>query len=46
MANFMKQITEDIKEIQQNNPFTDNIDKDEWAFNYWVLDKLFLLMMS
>jgi len=43
MANFMKQITEDIKEIQQNNPFTDNIDKDEWAFNYWVLDKLFFI---
>lgn len=41
MSSFMKQIKEDIKDIQQNNPYISNIEKDEWAFNYWVLDKLF-----
>jgi hypothetical protein len=41
MSNFIKQIEEDIKEYQANFPYIGNIKKDEWAFNYWVLDKLF-----
>jgi len=38
---FKDQILEDIREYQKDNPFIENIQKDEWAFNYWVLDKLF-----
>ncbi len=41
MNGFKKQIEEDIREYQTNFPFISNIQKDEWAFNYWVLDKLF-----
>ncbi len=41
MSNFKKQIEEDIKEYQENCKYINNIEKDEWAFNYWVLDKLF-----
>ena len=38
---FRKQIAEDIKEYQNNYPNISNIGKDEWAFNFWILDKLF-----
>ncbi len=38
---FRKQISEDIKEYQEKYPNISNIHKDEWAFNFWVLDKLF-----
>ena len=41
MSDFKKQIQEDIKEYQVSYPYIRNIEKDEWAFNYWVLDKLF-----
>lgn len=41
MSDFKKQILEDIKEYQENYKYISNIEKDEWAFNYWVLDKLF-----
>ncbi len=41
MSDFRKQIEEDIKEYQSNYFYVSNIEKDEWAFNYWVLDKLF-----
>lgn len=41
MVDFKKQIEEDIKDYQQNFPYVSNINKDEWAFNYWILDKLF-----
>ena len=41
MNDFKKQIEEDIKEYQEEYPYITNISKDEWAFNYWVLDKLF-----
>ncbi len=41
MSDFKKQIQEDIKEYQENYKYISNIEKDEWAFNYWVLDKLF-----
>ena len=38
---FKNQIKEDIKEYQKLNQYIDNIYKDEWAFNYWILDKLY-----
>ena len=41
MNSFKHQIEQDIREYQENLKFVANIDKDEWAFNYWVLDKLF-----
>lgn len=41
MSDFKKQIEEDIREYQSAFPYITNIDKAEWAFNYWVLDKLF-----
>lgn len=41
MSNFRKQIEQDILEYQKNFRYIANIDKDEWAFNYWILDKLF-----
>lgn len=41
MSDFRKQIQEDIREYQNDYPYVSNIAKDEWAFNYWVLDKLF-----
>lgn len=41
MSDFRKQISEDIKEYQIRYPNIKNIEKDEWAFNYWILDKFF-----
>ncbi len=41
MSDFKKQIEQDIKDYQSNYNYINNISKDEWAFNYWVLDKLF-----
>lgn len=41
MIDFRTQIREDIKEYQIRYPNISNIEKDEWAFNYWVLDKFF-----
>lgn len=41
MNSFLEQIKSDIKEYQKNFKNISNIHKDEWAFNYWVLDKLF-----
>lgn len=41
MSDFRKQINEDIKDYQIRYPNIKNIEKDEWAFNYWVLDKFF-----
>lgn len=38
---FRNQILEDISYYQEERPNIQNIKKDEWAFNYWVLDKLF-----
>ena len=43
METFMKQIEEDINEYQNNFYYIDNIKKDEWAFNFWILDKLFMV---
>lgn len=41
MSDFRTQIKQDIKEYQIRFPYVKNIQKDEWAFNYWVLDKFF-----
>lgn len=41
MNDFRTQICEDIKEYQLRYPNISNIEKDEWAFNYWILDKFF-----
>lgn len=41
MANFRKQIAEDILEYQSKLVHVPNIQKNEWAFNYWILDKFF-----
>lgn len=41
MANFINQIKEDIKEYQERYKYMANISKDEWAFNFWILDKLY-----
>lgn len=40
-SNFRKQIEQDIVEYKSKFKYIKNINKDEWAFNYWVLDKLF-----
>ena len=44
MADFKKQIEEDIADYRERYAGIDamsNIQKDEWAFNFWVLDKFF-----
>lgn len=38
---FRKQIEEDIRDYQEANPYIHNMQKDEWAFNYWILDRLY-----
>ena len=41
MADFRIQINQDIEEYQVRFPFIEHINKNEWAFNYWILDKFF-----
>ena len=41
MADFRKQIEEDIRDYQARFDTIPSIQKDEWAFNYWILDKFF-----
>lgn len=41
MRNFKLQIEEDIKDYQARHKEITNIQKPEWAFNFWVLDKLY-----
>lgn len=41
MVSFMKQIKEDIIDYQDRFPNIPNIHKPEWAFNFWILDKLY-----
>ena len=41
MSDFRKQIEEDIRAYQEKLSNVENIQKDEWAFNYWILDKFF-----
>ena len=38
---FKSQIIEDIRDIQSEFPKVQHIDKDEWVFNFWILDKIF-----
>lgn len=38
---FRNQIKEDLNEYRKNFPNIRNIEKDEWAFNFWILDKFF-----
>jgi hypothetical protein len=39
--NFKDQIDEDIEEYKRETRGMDKIQDSSWAFNYWVLDKLF-----
>ena len=41
MSDFKNQINEDIKEIQEEHPNIPHIIEAEYAFNFWVLDKLY-----
>ena len=41
MNNFLQQIKEDIVDYQEKYPHIENLKKDEWAFNFWILDKLY-----
>lgn len=41
MSDFLLQIKEDLSEYAEKFPNIANINKDEWAFNFWVLDKLY-----
>lgn len=43
MSDFKNQIDEDIREYQEKYSWVPNMEKNEWAFNFWVLDKLFLI---
>lgn len=41
MADFRKQLLEDFEDYRAKYPNIANLSKDEWAFNFWILDKLF-----
>ena len=42
MSNFKEQIKEDIQLIQKDYGYIDdNLQRDEFAFNYWVLSRLY-----
>ena len=41
MNDFRNQIKQDILEYQKRFPNICKIEIDEWAFNYWILDKFF-----
>ena len=41
MSDFRKQILEDFSDYRAKYPNITNLAKDEWAFNFWVLDNLF-----
>lgn len=38
---FFQQIVNNIKEYQAEYPNNQNLRREDWAFNYWVLDKLY-----
>lgn len=38
---FKELIDHEIKGYQERHPLNAKLQKNEWAFNYWVLDKLF-----
>lgn len=41
MSDFLLQIKEDLSDYAEKFPNIANINKDEWAFNFWILDKLY-----
>lgn len=41
MRDFKEQLLEDFQDYRERHPNIPNIEKDEWAFNFWILDKLF-----
>lgn len=41
MADFKKQILEDIEDYQSRLFAVDHMQNTPWAFNFWILDKLF-----
>lgn len=41
MSNFKSQIDEDLQEYAARFPNEPLINKPEWAFNFWILDKFF-----
>ena len=41
MGNFRTQIEEDIRDYQDRFPNISKIKEDDWAFNFWILDKFF-----
>lgn len=41
MEDFRKQIKEDIQDYKETYLFKPNIQYDSWAFNFWILDKLY-----
>lgn len=41
MSDFRTQLLEDFEMYRKRYPNIANLSKDEWAFNFWVLDKLF-----
>ena len=41
MPDFKKQILEDFEDYRSNHLHVEHLEKDDWAFNFWVLDKLF-----
>lgn len=38
---FFKQIIADINDYKEQYPNNNDIQRPEWAFNYWILDKLY-----
>ena len=41
MEDFKRQLKEDFDDYRHKYPHIKNLEKDEWALNFWVLDKLF-----
>ncbi|WP_028506346.1 AIPR family protein [Ruminococcus sp. FC2018] len=41
MRDFKEQLLEDFQDYRERFPNIQNIEKDEWAFNFWILDNLF-----
>lgn len=41
MSDFRKQILEDFQDYRLKHQHVEHLEKDDWAFNFWVLDKLF-----
>lgn len=41
MSDFRKQILEDFEDYRTKHLHVEHLEKDDWAFNFWVLDKLF-----